>query len=117
KIIKLLFPFKYPINCDTLNFGGIMTNIWIWSLHAFASCISTFFLSQSSLIICPILFLYFPYIICLLYFGAKTRFYLLLICVCVILLLLFFVLSSIYFMILCLGNYLFFSLYTSYLYF
>src|SRR5699024_6729781 len=55
---------------------------WIWSLHAFASCISTFFLSHSSLIISPILLLYFPYIICLLYFGAKTRWYLHLHCVC-----------------------------------
>src|SRR5699024_3645631 len=50
--------------------------------HAFASCISTFFLSQSSLTISPILFLYFPYIICFLYFGAKTRRYLHLQCVC-----------------------------------
>ena len=26
-----LLPFKYPINCDTLHFGGIATNMWICS--------------------------------------------------------------------------------------
>src|SRR5699024_12707970 len=58
--------------------------------------ISTFFLSQSSLIISPILFLYFPYIICLLYFGANTRCYLHLHCVCAKLLLSFIGLASFY---------------------
>ena len=45
RIIKELFPFKYPINCDTLQLGGILTNIWMWSGQASASNISTFFKS------------------------------------------------------------------------
>jgi len=28
-IISELFPFKYPINSDTLSFGGILTNMWM----------------------------------------------------------------------------------------
>ena len=28
-IINELFPFRYPTNCDTLIFGGMLTNIWI----------------------------------------------------------------------------------------
>ena len=31
KIIRKRFSFKYPINCDTFTFGGILTNRWIWS--------------------------------------------------------------------------------------
>ena len=40
-IIRLLLPFRYPIICDTLYFGGILISIWIWSLHSSASIIST----------------------------------------------------------------------------
>ena len=29
KIIKLLLPLIYPINCAILMYGGILTNIWI----------------------------------------------------------------------------------------
>ena len=75
-IIKLLFPFKNPMNSNTLAFGGIVTNIWIWFLHTFASIIST--LSHRSHIclnIFPIAALYFSYIICLRYFGANTIWY------------------------------------------
>ena len=28
-IIRLLFPFRYPMICDTLYFGGILVSIWI----------------------------------------------------------------------------------------
>ncbi len=28
-IIRLLFPFRYPMICDTLYFGGILISIWI----------------------------------------------------------------------------------------
>ncbi|CAM5201147.1 hypothetical protein UACE39S_03815 [Ureibacillus acetophenoni] len=59
-IIKLLLPFKYPTNEETLIFGGILTNICMWSLHAVASIISTPFLSHNCLRICPMSFLYFP---------------------------------------------------------
>ena len=31
-IIMALLPFKYPINYDTLYFGGIATNMWICSV-------------------------------------------------------------------------------------
>ena len=30
-IIRLLFPFRYPMNVDTLIFGGIETNMCMWS--------------------------------------------------------------------------------------
>ena len=26
---RLLFPFRYPINCDTLYFGGMDMSIWM----------------------------------------------------------------------------------------
>ena len=55
-IIKLLFPFKYPTNVDTLIFGGMLTKIWIWSLHAVASIISTPSLSNKVRSISPIFF-------------------------------------------------------------
>ncbi len=29
QIIRLLFPFKNPMDPDTLIFGGMLTNIWI----------------------------------------------------------------------------------------
>ena len=75
KIIKLLFPLRYPINCDTLRYGGMHTSIWIWSGHASASIISTFFCSHSFLSISPMSCLSFPYISFLLNFGAKTIWY------------------------------------------
>ena len=40
-IIKLLLPFKYPINCDTLYFGGILTSMCTWSGIKCPSIIST----------------------------------------------------------------------------
>ena len=27
--IRLLFPFRYPMICDTLYFGGMLISIWI----------------------------------------------------------------------------------------
>ena len=76
KIIRLLFPLRIPTNLLTLIFGGIVTSMCIWSLHALASMIST--PSHRSHIcrnIFPIAALYFPYMICLRYFGANTIWY------------------------------------------
>ena len=50
-IISDLFPLRNPINCAILIYGGILTNICIWSGHASASIISTPFCSQSFLMI------------------------------------------------------------------
>ena len=72
KIIRLLFPFKYPINCATLILGGMLTNMCMWSGHASASRISTLFCSHSFLRIWPMSALIFPYISFLRYFGANT---------------------------------------------
>lgn len=41
KIIRALFPFKYPINSDTLIFGGMLTQRCTWSGHTAPSIIST----------------------------------------------------------------------------
>ena len=54
KIIKLLFPLRYPIICDTLYLGGMDTSICMWSLQASASNISTCLYSHNSLNIIPI---------------------------------------------------------------
>ncbi len=81
-IIKELLPFRYPIICDTLYFGGISTSMWTWSGHNSASIIFIPFREHSSLSILPISFLNLPYIICLLYFGANTIWYLHLHLVC-----------------------------------
>jgi len=75
-IINELFPFRYPTNWATLNFGGMLTNMWIWSGQASASIISTPLNSHSFLSIIPISILIFPYITCRLYFGANTIWYL-----------------------------------------
>ena len=71
-IIKLLFPLRYPMICDTLYLGGILMSIWIWSGHACASIISTPFYSHNFLKICPISLLIWPYITILRYFGANA---------------------------------------------
>ena len=71
-IIRLLLPFRYPINCATLKLGVILTSICIWSGHASAACIVTPFCSHSCLRIFPTSALIFPYTTCLLYFGANT---------------------------------------------
>ena len=60
KIINALFPFNIPMNLDTDIFGGIDTNMWIWSTHAYAFNISTSYLSQMVLSIFPISALYLP---------------------------------------------------------
>lgn len=75
KIISVLFPLRYPMNCATLRYGGIDTKRCIWSLHASASMISTPFYSHNFLMISPISFFSFPYTSFLLYFGAKTIWY------------------------------------------
>ena len=59
-IINDDFPFKYPMKFDIAIFGGILTNIWIWSLIACTSMISTPLYSHSCLMILPISLLIFP---------------------------------------------------------
>lgn len=75
KIINVLLPLRYPINCAILMCGGILTSICIWSGHASASIICTSFCSHNFRSICPISFFSFPYISFLLNFGAKTIWY------------------------------------------
>ena len=74
-IIKLLLPLRYPIICDTLYFGGILSSIWIWSGHASASIISIPFCWHNCLYIFPIFALISLYIAILLYLGANTTWY------------------------------------------
>ena len=71
-IISELFPLRYPINCDTLYFGGILTSKRMWPGHASAPIISTPLYSHNFLIILPTSAFICPYIICLRYFGTKT---------------------------------------------
>ena len=59
------------LKCD-----GIVTSIWIWSRRHSTSIISTFFLLHKSHRILSTSAFIRPYIICLLYFGAKTIWYL-----------------------------------------
>ena len=72
KIINVLLPLRYPRNCAILMCGGILTSICIWSGHASASIICTFFCSHNFRSICPISFFSFPYISFLLNFGANA---------------------------------------------
>lgn len=72
----LLFPFRNPINPDTLSFGGISTSMWIWSGPPSASMIFTPFHLHRSRSIFPISPLCSPQNIFLLYFGANTIWYL-----------------------------------------
>ena len=58
------------------DFGGMDTNICIWSGHASASNISTPFHSHNFPMICPMSPLIFSYITCLRYFRANTMWYL-----------------------------------------
>ena len=69
-----LLPFKYPINCDTLYFGGIATNMWIWSGIKCPSSISTPFHSHRFRIISCISVFMLLYITFLRYFGVTTYF-------------------------------------------
>ena len=59
-----LFPFKYPINCDILYFGGILTNIWIWSGIKCPSIIFTPLYLHNVLMISLISSLYWLYFWC-----------------------------------------------------
>ena len=74
-IIKLLFPFKYPIKDDTLILGGIFNNIWIWSDMACASIISTPLYSHSLLRYLPMSVLNLAYIALRRYLGVNTIWY------------------------------------------
>lgn len=49
-----LLPFRYPMKPDTAIFGGISSNMWIWSAHTSASTIPTPFHSHNCLSIFPI---------------------------------------------------------------
>ena len=72
-ILRVLFPFKYPIKLDILILGGISTNICTWSLHVSPFIIFTPLNSHNCLSIFPIFFFTFPYITLLLYLGANTN--------------------------------------------
>ena len=75
-ISTLLFPFKYPIKPLTLNFGGIEINMCTWSEQTSTSCMITFFHSHKLLRIAPTSSLFWWKNTFLLYFGAKTTWYL-----------------------------------------
>ena len=75
------------------DFGGMDTNICIWSGHASAPNISTPFHSHNFLMICPMSPLFFPYITCLRYFRANTMWYLQFNVVCAILFVSIFILT------------------------
>lgn len=75
-IINDDLPLRYPMKFDTAIFGGILTSIWIWSIHACASIISTPLYSHNWRRITPISFLNLPYISFLLYLGINTIWYL-----------------------------------------
>ena len=62
--VSALFPFKYPINCDILYFGGIPTNIWIWSGIKCPSIIFTPLYLHNVLMISLISSLYWLYFWC-----------------------------------------------------
>ena len=60
---------------DTLYFGGMLINMWMWSGHACASMISTLFCWHNFRSIIPMSSFIFPYISIRLYFGANTTWY------------------------------------------
>src|SRR5574344_402370 len=74
--MRLVFPFRYPMNDDTLIFGGIRTSMWMWSGIAWASMISTPLYSQSRRMYFPMSVRNFAYIAFLRYFGVNTMWYL-----------------------------------------
>ena len=53
KSSNYFFPLRYPIICDTLYLGGILTSICTWFGHSSASIISTPFWSHNFLRIFP----------------------------------------------------------------
>ena len=75
-IINADFPFRYPINADTDNDGGIITSMCTWSLIKCPSIISTCLYLHNSLNISPKSFRYWLYITFRLYFGVKMMWYL-----------------------------------------
>ena len=74
-IIKALFPFRYPINCDTDNFGGILRHIWIWSTPMLPVTTSTSLYSHNFRSISPISFRNSLYSTFRRYFGMITMWY------------------------------------------
>ena len=69
--IVLLFPFKYPMKCDTEIFGGISTNRWMWFGHASASMIFTPFHSHNCRSLFPMAAFFSRQNTFLRYFGAN----------------------------------------------
>ena len=66
-MIKLLFPFRYPMKLDTLILGGISINICILSIHISTYIILAPFQLHNSFNIFPIS--------SHLYFDAKAIFF------------------------------------------
>lgn len=75
-IISAGFPFKYPMNANTLSFGAIITNIWTWSIIKCPSIISTPIYWHNFLNISPKSSRYWLYIAFRLYLGVNTIWYL-----------------------------------------
>ena len=75
-IIKLLFPFKYPMNPATLILGGMLTYMCIWSGHTSPSMISAPFHWHNFLSISRISNLFSSKNTFRLYLGANTKWYL-----------------------------------------
>ena len=71
-IIMALFPLRYPVICDTLYLGGMLTSKWMWSGIMCPSMISIPFHLHKAFMIPCISFRSSLYIIFLLYFGVKT---------------------------------------------
>ena len=76
KINSVLFPFRYPINPETLILGRILTNICMWSGHTSPSIISTPFHWHNCLNISLIAWRFSSKNTFRLYFGANTMWYL-----------------------------------------
>ena len=75
-IIKLLFPFKYPMDPATLILGGMLTYMCIWSGHTSPSMISAPFHWHNFLSISRISNLFSSKNTFRLYLGANTMWYL-----------------------------------------
>jgi hypothetical protein len=71
-----LFPFKNPMVCAMLYFGGTLKHICMWSDLRFPSRNSSPRCLHRSFNISPTMRLNLPYSVLFRYFGAMTRWYL-----------------------------------------
>ena len=75
-ILTALLPFRKPITNATLNFGGMLRHMWIWSALKLPSNNSTPRCRQRSFMISPTSRLNLHYNFLLRYFGMMTKWYL-----------------------------------------